>query len=58
MDGQTAYAVVDVDHRGNPFVHGVYTERWRADLRAAQEHALVVECVLHVGDGMVGDDAA
>lgn len=58
MDGLTVYVVVDVDELGNPFAHGVCTERWRADLRAAQERAWVVESAMHVGDVRVGGDAA
>ena len=55
MDGLTVYVVVDVDELDSPFAHGVYTERWRADLRASQEREWVVEAVMHVGDGRVGE---
>lgn len=58
MEGLTVYVVADANSDCDVFVFGVFTERWRADLLAAQERARVVETVLHVGDGRIGGDAA
>ena len=58
MDDLTVYVVADASSDCEVFVFDVYAERWRADLRAAQERAYVIEAELHVGDGMAGGDAA